>query len=168
MVFPSTLEVGTNGECRMAEFASMQAEAVILLSVLMRVVTQIIPLVPFSLQLYQEMSPFQKSQLRKIPNLLSRVGEAEFTLTTSSFTRLQNIDVNVIFDVEDDFIATSETNKSKTVAFTSAGSTTTPVTFATKVNASSSTSDGSISATLAPGAGYSLATACGGTEQHPL
>ena len=64
----------------------------------------------------------------------------------------------MIFDIEDDFIATSETSKSKTVAFTSAGSNTAPITFATKVNDSANTSDSSISATLTPGAGYNITT----------
>ncbi len=155
MVFPSTIEVGTNGmaEGRVRVNTSGTGNIVVNIDESSYPDYSINSL---SLQLLTAVT-LPEISIAKDTEFIVEGDVAEFTLTASA-SPTEDIDVDVIFNVDDDFIATNESCKFKTVPFTSAGSTTAPVIFATKVNASSSTSEGSISARLVPGAGYSLAT----------
>ena len=88
-------------------------------------------------------------------NYIAEGSNATFTVTATTLPSA-NIEVNVEFTVEGDFIGTGESNNStKTATITSSGDKTATVSFTTKAD-SPDGDHGLVTATLATGSGYNL------------
>ena len=153
LVFPSTVEVGTNGTAtgRVRVNASGNNNIVVNINESSYPDFTINPL---SLNLLPAVT-LPEISIEKDTDFIVEGDEGSFTLTTSALPSA-DIDVDVIFNVEGNFIATSETNLTKTVTFTPNGNLTQVVTFATKADNPDTDDNGLMTATLVAGPGYNL------------
>ena len=153
LVFPSTVEVGTNGMAtgRVRVNASGNNNIVVNINESSYPDFTINPL---SLNLLPAVT-LPEISIAKGTDFVVEGDEGSFTLTTSALPSA-DINVEVIFNVEGNFIATSESNLTKAVTFTPNGNLTQSVTFATKTDNPDTDDNGLMTATLVAGPGYNL------------
>ena len=107
--------------------------------------------------LFAQATPVPEVSISNNVNYIAEGSNATFTVTATTLPSA-NIEVNVEFTVDGDFIGTGESNNStKTATITSSGDKTGRVSFTTKAD-SPDGNHGLVTATLATGTGYTLVT----------